>query len=415
MNITVSRAASTHSIWRRLGFTAVVLLGALSTFPAWSADCVLVPSGSVAWWSAESNANDLIGTNNGTLRGGITFAPGEVGQAFNFDGVSGSVLVPDVPALHFTNAITIEAWINPRSWGVTFREIVSKWFGSGNQLSFTTSIATSGQAYFLVSSTGQTSAQGVDYMVVYTANTIPVNQWSHFAATYDGSSLKIYLNGALENQVPWAEGIFPGTAPLVIGECYSESLFDGLIDEPTLYNRALSANEIEEIYNAGTTGKCLGPSIEVQPRNQVGYWGKSVSFVVTAAGTAPLSYQWRKEGAPIGGATASSLVLTNLQIADAGNYAVVVSNSGGSITSSNAYLTMNPAGVSLALYPGITINGVVGLTYGIQYNTNLANTNGWHGAANVSLGAPTQLWFDLQPVSYPQRFYRVVPGPIPVP
>jgi hypothetical protein len=100
---------------------------------------------------------------------------------------------------------------------------------------------------------------------------------------------------------------------------------------------------------------------------------------------------------------------------NAGNYSVVISNSLGSTTSSNAYLTMNPAGVSIALYAGVTIDGVVGLTYGIQSNTDLSNTNGWRGVANVSLDTPNELWFDVQPASQPQRYYRVVPGPIPIP
>jgi hypothetical protein len=93
----------------------------------------------------------------------------------------------------------------------------------------------------------------------------------------------------------------------------------------------------------------------------------------------------------------------------------VVANAYGSTTSSNAYLTMNHAGVSLALYSGVTIDGVVGLTYGIQSNTNLSNTNGWRGMANISLSTPTELWFDVQPASQPQRYYRVVPGPISIP
>ena len=63
----------------------------------------------------------------------------------------------------------------------------------------------------------------------------------------------------------------------------------------------------------------------------------------------------------------------------------------------------------------MTINGVVGLTYGIKYNTNLSNTNGWRGAANLTLGTPTQLWFDVQPATQSQRYYRVVPGPITIP
>lgn len=399
-----------------LGCGVVVLSCWIAAFQAQSADCVLPPAGLVAWWSAEDSADDQVGTNNGTLRGGTTFASGEVGQAFNFDGSSGSVLVPDAPALRFTNSMTVEAWINPRSWGGHPREIVSKWFGPpGDQLSYTTSIETSGQAYFLVSSNGRASTPGVDYKVVYTTSTIPLNQWSHFAATYDGALLRIYLNGALENEVPWANGIFPGTAPLVIGECYSQSLFDGVVDEPALYSRALLASEIADIYNAGSAGKCAAPFIKGQPRNQVGYWGKSVIFTVTAAGSAPLSYQWRKDSVPIGGATGSALVLNNLQLADEGNYSVIVTNSFGSVTSSNAYLTMNPAGVSLALYSGITIDGVIGLTYGIQYNTDLSNTNGWLGIANVTLDTPTRLWFDAQPANQPRRYYRVVPGPIPIP
>ena len=157
------------------------------------------------------------------------------------------------------------------------------------------------------------------------------------------------------------------------------------------------------------------PHIRVQPHNQVGYWGKSATFSVAASGWSPLNYQWQKDNVSIAGATAASLILTNLEMNAAGNYSVVITNVYGSVTSSNAYLEMNPAGVSLALYSGITIDGVVGLTYGIQYSTDLSNPNGWLGLANVTLSVPTMLWFDMQPASQPQRYYRVVPGPISIP
>jgi hypothetical protein len=158
-----------------------------------------------------------------------------------------------------------------------------------------------------------------------------------------------------------------------------------------------------------------GPTVVRQPASQVGYWGKNISFIVRAVGEPSLSYQWQKDTVPIAGATGSSLVLTNLQATNAGNYSVVVTNTYGSTTSSDAYLTVNPAGVSLALYSGITIDGVVGLTYGIQYSTDLSNTNAWRGMANVTLSVPTELWFDVQPANEARRYYRVVPGPIPVP
>ena len=159
----------------------------------------------------------------------------------------------------------------------------------------------------------------------------------------------------------------------------------------------------------------VAPLITSQPQDQVGYWGKSATFTVTAAGAAPLAYQWQKNSVPIAGGPGSSLVVTNLQAADAGSYSVVVTNECGSTTSDNAYLTMNPAGVSLALYSGITIDGAVGLSYGIQSTTDLSGTNSWRGLANVTLSVPTMLWFDLQPANQPKRYYRVVPGPISVP
>ena len=253
---------------------------------------------------------------------------------------------------------------------------------------------------------------------------MPIGQFSHLVGTWDGTTLRLYVNGVFNAQsAPGASPVDSG-CPFFIGGFYAVNdgscnyvgqFFNGLIDEVSYFNRALSGAEIQSIYNAGSAGKCHIPIITSQPHSQVGYWGKSVILTVTTAGTAPLSYQWLQNGTPIQGATGSSLVLTNLQLTNAGDYSVVVTNAYGSATSSNAYLTVNPAGVSLALYSGITIDGVVGLTYGIQYSTDLSNTNGWRGMANVTLGVPTELWFDVQPASQPQRYYRVVPGPISVP
>jgi hypothetical protein len=66
------------------------------------ANCVPPPSGLVSWWRAEGDALDVIGGNNGVLDH-TGFAPGLVGQAFAFNGVSAAVLVGDAPNLNFTN------------------------------------------------------------------------------------------------------------------------------------------------------------------------------------------------------------------------------------------------------------------------------------------------------------------------
>jgi hypothetical protein len=84
------------------------------------------------------------------------------------------------------------------------------------------------------------------------------------------------------------------------------------------------------------------PSISLQPRSQTNSPGGAVTFNVTAAGSRPLSYAWRFNNAVIVAATNRSLALTNLQPVQAGNYSVVVSNVAGTVTSSNAILTLGP-------------------------------------------------------------------------
>jgi hypothetical protein len=120
--------------------------------------------------------------------------------------------------------------------------------------------------------------------------------------------------------------------------------FLGSIDEVSVYNRALSAAEIQSIYNADGAGKCTAPTLPIitsQPTNQTVTTGGTAAFTALASGTPPLSYQWRWNGTSIAGATSTSLTLTNVQVSQAGTYAVVVTNAGGSVTSSNAMLTVN--------------------------------------------------------------------------
>jgi hypothetical protein len=82
------------------------------------------------------------------------------------------------------------------------------------------------------------------------------------------------------------------------------------------------------------------PFILLQPQGQIIPSGGTVDFRVFRAGTAPMAYQWRFNGTNLPGATTSSLSLTNVQVSDAGNYSVVLSNSAGKLTSSNAFLTV---------------------------------------------------------------------------
>ena len=141
-----------------------------------------------------------------------------------------------------------------------------------------------------------------------------------------------------------------------------------------------------------------------------------VAFQVKATtNSSPNSYRWYYEGFPISWGTNSTLLLNNLAFADAGNYWAVVSNSVGSATSNPALLVVNPAGVSLGLYPGLSITGTLGKTFGIQYTTNVSQTSDWITLQTLMLTQSPQLWLDTNAnVSsgyHPRRFYRVIAVP----
>ena len=113
--------------WGFFKFGSMAVLALALYAPMVSAQtCAPPPSGLVSWWPGQGNANDNLGVNNGILEGGVTFAPGEVGQAFNFDGTNGTVFVPDSSSLRLTSQMTIEAWINTRSTNLSSQSIVAK-------------------------------------------------------------------------------------------------------------------------------------------------------------------------------------------------------------------------------------------------------------------------------------------------
>ena len=216
--------------------------------------CTPAPTGLVGWWPGEGNANDVAGTNNGTLVEGVGFAPGEVGQAFSFDGVSSYVSIPDSPLLDsLTTSITIELWLKTD-------QLTSDWTG----------IVTKGNSAWQLQATP--GANTVDFNVSLSAGdlsgsrSINDGQWHHVAGVYDGTNMFLYLDGTLDGSMP-ATGLIPQNSyPLSIGanaqgiEGSPMYFFNGLIDEVSIYNRALTASEIQAIYAAGSEGKCYAPT-----------------------------------------------------------------------------------------------------------------------------------------------------------
>jgi hypothetical protein len=134
------------------------------------------------------------------------------------------------------------------------------------------------------------------------------------------------------------------------------------------------------------------PFILTQPQNQTVNAGQNASFSVVAIGLAPVTCQWRLNGSAVAGATNSTLVLANIQANQAGGYTVVLANNKGSVTSSNATLTVNiPPGImtqpqSQAVVLGQNASFSVGAsgTAPFSYQWNFSGTN-LSGATNASL------------------------------
>ncbi len=204
------------------------------------------PPGLVAWWPGENSAADATGVHNGNLVGGMTFAPGIVGSAFKFNGTN-SVRVPDAPALNPTNAITAEAWINPSPGQGDYPPIIKK--DGTDREGYALEMAGDRGVCFYVFIHGRGWAGAC-------AGVTP-GQWSHVAGVYDGQQVVLYVNGVLVASNAIAGTIEPPGGPLGIGlDPALNRHYSGLIDEPAVFDRALSADEILAIFTARGVGKC---------------------------------------------------------------------------------------------------------------------------------------------------------------
>jgi fibronectin type 3 domain-containing protein len=205
------------------------------------------PSGLVAAYSMNAGSGatlaDATGKGHtGTISGATWSAAGKYGGALSFDGVNDWVTIADAADLDLTTGMTLEAWVRPTALGNSWRTVVFK--------------ESSSVAYSLYAHDG--SAAPVTEIVTGGAfrnargtAALPLNAWSHLAATYDGAALRLYVNGALVRTLAVTGSMTVSTGVLRLGgnEIWSE-WFQGLIDEVRIYNRALTQAEIQSDMNA---------------------------------------------------------------------------------------------------------------------------------------------------------------------
>jgi Concanavalin A-like lectin/glucanases superfamily/Galactose oxidase-like, Early set domain/Glyoxal oxidase N-terminus/Purple acid Phosphatase, N-terminal domain len=201
--------------------------------------------GLVSHWTLDEGsgltAADASGNGHtGTLVNGPTWTTaGRLGGALSFDGVNDYVEIPNSPALGSPSTITLAAWINPRDPGNpnVAQMIVGKYSGAAGG-PYMLRINGAGRLRFRAGGTQVTTGP-----VLSSPNT-----WYHVAGTYNGSQLVIYLNGAVVLSQAWS-GSEPdnGVNPTLGRNLDGGAPFNGLLDDVRLYNRALSAAEIQDL------------------------------------------------------------------------------------------------------------------------------------------------------------------------
>jgi uncharacterized delta-60 repeat protein len=309
----------------------------------------------VSWYRAEGNTVDTVGANPGTAQGGLTYAAGKVGQAFNLNG-SSAVNCGNNASLQLSNG-TISAWIKTSNAGGSYRGIAVK------QNAYGLFLADNVLMVYDWAGGGNRS----------TGVSLNDNQWHHVAFTFQAgvsNGSKIYIDGNLSSAFTW--NVSGQGVALAIGAGDGNGIFQnftGLIDEARVYSSALSATDIQNSF-ISDGGTLSAPTVTaISPTSGSTAGGTSVTLTGTNFTGAT--------GVTIGGAAATGVsvvsatsITCTTPAGTAGTASVVVTTAGGS-NAANTLFTYNSAPTDIALSSStIAENNAANATVGTLNTTD---------------------------------------------
>ncbi|HVK08634.1 MAG TPA: LamG-like jellyroll fold domain-containing protein, partial [Gemmataceae bacterium] len=206
---------------------------------------VVPPSNLVSWWTGDEYGTDHVGPNGGTLTAGVAIAPGKVGNGFSFTG--SNYVAANSSSLPTGNSNrTMEMWVKVNAFGSG--ESFFAGYGAFGNSTQTYHLGTTGDDRLFFSQWGQAVVGPV----------LQAGVWYHIAVSNVGDSATLYLNGtavasgSLPIATPSSSQFYIGRIPGSLGDARQ---LNGMVDEVSVYSRAVTATEIQAIYAAGSNGK----------------------------------------------------------------------------------------------------------------------------------------------------------------
>ena len=324
----------------------------------------------VAHLKFDNDYNDASGRGNAAFPVGTpTFnSTGRLGAAFQYTTTAAaernyaSLGYPDDLKFDSTNDFTIAFWskVAPGSKSSDPAIIGNKNWGSGSNPGYVLGVQGNNNFEWNYREVAPNTRKDFDSPINFTDD-----GWHHVVFSVQrGVFVRTFVDGLLVNVQPSVNAGNPPTSidttlAINLGQdgtgTYGSSITNALLDDVGFWRRALTPQEAQAIYNASFSGQTLAqaavggpvplPQITGQPSNTVVTVGGPASFTVTASGGVPLSYQWRLAGTNLPAATNRTYAIAAAGLSNAGNYLVVVSNPGGSVTSAVATLTVVSAPV----------------------------------------------------------------------
>ena len=208
------------------------------------------PSSPSGWWTMDGNANDSSGqANHASLIGSPTFVAGQVGQALSLNGTSQNASVPDAASLDLTTGMTLAAWIRPGVTVNTTQDVIKKATNAGIN-GYELSLSSAGKVFVRLN-----QVTSGDTFRINSATNYPLNNtaWMHVAATYDGTTIKLYINGVQESgDLAGPAAIATNNLAVGLGaQSDNTRRFTGLLDDARIYGSALSASQVAALANVG--------------------------------------------------------------------------------------------------------------------------------------------------------------------